>query len=103
MSISEKIQMIFRKEQVERIKVLETDPDAIYVVVDVHGMKCCQAKQFINNLINLARCKCVLTVIHGYKHGDAILNMVRNDLENKHITKKYLNNYNMGVTYLAIA
>lgn len=103
MHISEKIQLIFRSEEVERIRISERESGVISLVVDVHGMKCCQAKRFINNLINLARCECLLTVIHGYNHGDAILNMIRSDLENRHITDKYPDQYNKGITYLSVA
>ena len=73
------------------------------VLVDVHGMKCWQAKQFINNIINLSNRPFRLTVIHGYNHGTAIMDMVRNRLDNKRIMERAADQFNLGITYLAIA
>lgn len=102
MSIQERFSGIYTSKETRRIHVNET-VTGISVVVDVHGMTCSQAKRFINNLINVARCPFILTVIHGYNHGTAILRMVRNELDNQHITRRFLDQYNQGVTYLAIA
>lgn len=103
MSLSEKFEVIYPGDEVTRIQIFQKSNGELSVVVDVHGMKCRQAERFINNLINIARCRFVMTVIHGYNHGTAILEMVRNELDNRHIVNRYTDNYNRGVTYLAIA
>ncbi len=103
MSLSEKFAAIYPGDEVTRIQISQKNNGELSVVVDVHGMKCRQAERFINNLINIARCQFVMTVIHGYNHGTAILEMVRNELNNRHIVNRYTDNYNRGVTYLAIA
>lgn len=103
MSLSEKFVAIYPCDEVTRIQVLQKNNGDLSVVVDVHGMKCWQAERFINNLINIARCPFVMTVIHGYNHGTAILEMVRTKLSNRHIVNRYTDNYNRGITYLAIA
>lgn len=102
MSIQERLSGIYTNEETARIHITENN-NGIYVVVDLHGMRCGQAKRFINNLINIARCPFLLTVIHGYNHGTAILEMVRNELRNQHISRMFLDSHNQGVTYLAIA
>lgn len=102
MSIKERLSGIYTNEETARINITENS-DGISVVVDVHGMKCSQAKRFINNLINIARCPFLLTVIHGYNHGTAILEMVRSELKNQHISRMFLDSHNQGVTYLSIA
>lgn len=103
MSLSEKFAAIYPGDEVTRIQISQKNNGELSVVVDVHGMKCRQAERFINNLINIARCQFVMTVIHGYNHGTAILEMVRNEVNNRHIVNRYTDNYNRGVTYLAIA
>lgn len=103
MSLSEKFAAIYPCDEMTRIQVLQNANGEFSVVVDVHGMKCWQAERFINNLINIAQCPFVMTVIHGYNHGTAILEMVRTHLNNRHIANRYTDSYNRGVTYLAIA
>ena len=103
MSLSEKFAAIYYGDEGTRIQISQKNNGELSVVVDVHGMKCRQAERFINNLINIARCQFVMTVIHGYNHGTTILEMVRNELNNRHIVNRYTDNYNRGVTYLAIA
>lgn len=103
MSLSDKIAFLFPGDEGKRISVTETPSGNLSVSIDVHGLKCWQAERSIRNLINLARCPFTLTIIHGYNHGTAILDMVRNDLASSHIKSRYADNYNPGVTYLAIA
>lgn len=77
------------------------------VLVDIHGMTYSDAKQFINNAIaivsTLSQCPSQMTVIHGYNHGTALQHMVRNDLTNKHITHRILDDKNPGITRLIIS
>ena len=103
MTLSEKFSAIYPGEEASRIRVFTQRNGSISVVIDVHGMKCWQAERFINNLINIARCPFVMTVIHGYKHGTSILELVRKDLYNRHIVDRYSDKSNSGITYLAIA
>lgn len=103
MSIVEKIRYLFPGEDAGRICISETSAGSLTIVMDAHGMKCWQAERSINNLINLVRRPFRLTVIHGYNHGTAILDMVRNKLQNNRISARYEDMYNRGITYLAIA
>ena len=101
MVLQERLKTIFTTEEISRIHISE-NLTGISVVVDVHGLKCRQARRFVNNLINIARCPFIMTVIHGYNHGTAILEMIRGNLENRHIVHRFPDPYNRGVTHLTI-
>lgn len=100
--INTKLNMIFTNEEISRITVKENDSDKVNVVVDVHGMKCSQAKRFINNIINTIHSKFNLIVIHGYNHGTAIKDMLAESFINSHIVDKFLDPNNQGVTHMLI-
>ncbi len=76
------------------------------VLVDIHGMTCCAAKRYINNIINivstLSQNTCHMTIIHGYNHGTVLQQMVRNALVNKHITERIIDDKNPGITHYII-
>lgn len=101
MVLQERFKTIFTAEEISRIHISE-HLTGISVVVDVHGLKCSQARRFVNNLINIARCPFIMTVIHGYNHGTAILEIIRGNLENRHIVQRFPDPYNRGVTHLTI-
>ena len=54
-TIIARLEMIFSQTDIDRITVKDTVPKNLQVMVDVHGMKCCEAKKFINNIINAVR------------------------------------------------
>ena len=45
-----KLSFILSKNDMDRISLIFKDE--MRIIVDVHGMKCIQAKKFINNIIN---------------------------------------------------
>ena len=100
--ISSRLQMIFTHDELKRITVEEFHEKKTQIQVDVHGMKCCQAKRFINNIINIARCAFQLIIIHGYNHGTAIKDMLFENFSNTHIAKQYADPFNQGVTHMII-
>ena len=100
--ILEKLKLIFTEDEIARITV-DIEPECPNVTVDVHGLKCRDAKRLINNIINLLRVRFQLKVIHGYNHGTAIKNMLATNYTNSHVRKKYLDTYNQGVTYMVVA
>ena len=75
-TIIARLGMIFTQTDINRITIKETD-SKLQVTVDVHGMKCCEAKKFINNIINAVRTAFKLVIIHGYNHGTAIKDMLK--------------------------
>lgn len=102
MGIAEKMAFLFPGEERKRVRVSESSSGNLYISLDVHGMRCWQAKRSVNNLINIVQSPFILTVIHGYRHGTAILDMVRYEFNSKRIKEWRADNYNRGVTHLSI-
>lgn len=101
--IYDRINYIFTKEEINRLSIEDTPGNMLKVTVDVHGMKCSQAKRLINNLINVLRTSFVLRIIHGFNHGTAIRDMLSESFDNPHVAKKYLDPRNQGITFMQIA
>lgn len=101
--VNNRLKMIFTNEEIDRLTISEIDECKIRITADVHGMKCSQARRFINNIINTIRVAFQLIIIHGYNHGTAIKDMLAENFNNTHITEQYLDPYNQGVTHMLIA
>lgn len=101
--INSRLGMVFTNEEIGRLTINEIDENNIRIVADVHGMKCSQARRFINNIINIVRTPFQLIIIHGYKHGTAIKDMFSRNFCNTHVSEKHLDSYNQGVTHMLIA
>lgn len=101
--VNNRLRIVFTDEEISRLTISEVDERRIRIVADVHGMKCNQARRFINNIINTVRVAFQLIVIHGYNHGTAIKDMLAQNFSNTHITEKHADPYNQGVTHMLIA
>ena len=101
--VNSRLKMIFTQEEINRLKITEIDENKIRIIADVHGMKCSQARRFINNIINAVRVAFQLIVIHGYNHGTAIKDMLAENFSNSHIVEQHADFYNQGVTHMYIA
>lgn len=100
-----RLRMALTENELSRICIKEIAGEGIYVIVDVHGLGCCEAKRLINNLINLlyvVLAEFFLKVIHGYRHGTAIRDMLADGLTNSHIHTRFYDVRNKGVTSLLI-
>ena len=94
--------MVFTPSEIERI-TFEMKDEAIEVVkVDVHSLKCAIARRFINNIINLILGSVKLIVIHGFNHGTAIRDMLRQSFSNIKIDEIFSIVENDGVTCMTI-
>ena len=102
-TIIARLGMIFSQDEINRIKVRDEAKKNIRVIVDVHGMKCSQAKRFIYNIINTIKTAFKLVIIHGYNHGTAIKDMLADDFTNSHIVDQYQDPYNKGITHMVLA
>jgi DNA-nicking Smr family endonuclease len=102
-TIIARLGMIFSQDDISRITVKDEAEKNLMVTVDVHGMKCSQAKRFINNIINTIRTAFKLIIIHGYNHGTAIKDMLAANFTNSHIVDQYQDSYNKGITYMVLA
>lgn len=74
---------------------------SLFMSVDIHGMTCAEAKKFLESKIRTAPKHCELTVIHGYRGGHALMDMVRKDLKSTRIKRKILG-LNQGETILVL-
>lgn len=101
--IDYRLRMIFTKDELNRITVSVSAHHTLFIMVDVHGLTCCEARRFINNIINVIQCPFQLEVIHGYTHGTAIKEMLATNFRNVRITERHPDSYNYGVTYMTLA
>ncbi|TGX98806.1 hypothetical protein E5357_07530 [Hominisplanchenecus murintestinalis] len=102
-TIITRLGMLFSQDDIARIVVKEKGEKKLQVTVDVQGMKCKQAKRFINNIINTIREAFEMVIIHGYNHGTAIKDMLAGNFTNTHIVEQYQDPYNKGVTHMVLA
>ena len=94
--------MIYTTEELSRI-IVEDDDNQLNIIVDVHGMKCREARRLINNLILLISGSFTMEIIHGYIHGTAIKEMIAKETINNRIKNRYEDTWHYGVTYLNVA
>lgn len=75
-------------------------PDDEKIVLDLHNMQEDEARFYLERAIETAEEKIKeIVVIHGYRQGQIILNMVRKEFKHKKIEKKIIP-YNKGVTLI---
>ncbi len=66
--------------------------------INLHNMQVAEAKYYLDNFITTAPANIKeIIVIHGYKKGQALLNMVRHDFKHKRIKEKSIP-FNKGIT-----
>ena len=95
--------LILTKEEMERLNFKETKDGGIEITANVHGLKVYQAKRLINNIINISKTDIKMNVIHGYNHGTAIKEMIKNDITNSRVYYIIPDRHNMGVTHIFAA
>lgn len=70
------------------------------IILDLHDMQEDEARFYLERAIETAESKVKeIVVIHGYRKGQTILNMVRKEFNHKKIEKKVVP-YNKGVTLI---
>lgn len=68
--------------------------------INLHDMQVLEAQYYLDKLITTAPANIKeIVVIHGYKKGQALLNMVRNNFKHQRIKEKVIP-YNKGITLL---
>lgn len=100
--IISKLKLIFTEPELNRLTIQEKNNGKTRITADVHGMKCFEARRFINNIINIVHAAFQLIIIHGYNHGTAIKDMLSHNFQNNHIYKQFPDPYNKGVTHMFI-
>lgn len=101
--IRTRLKMVLTQNELDRISIFESKTGKIRISADVHGMKCYEARKFINNIINIVRIAFQLVIIHGYNHGTAIKEMLAQNFSNNHIYEQFPDPRNQGVTHMLIA
>ena len=75
-------------------------PEEDKLQIDLHDMQVLEAKYYLDKLITTAPSNIKeIVVIHGYKKGHALLDMVRKDFKHDRIKGKVIP-YNKGITLL---
>lgn len=70
------------------------------IIVDLHNMQEDEARFYLEKAIDTAEDKIKeIVVVHGYRKGQTILNMVRKEFRHKKIEKKIIP-YNKGITLI---
>lgn len=70
------------------------------IVIDLHDMQEQEARFYLERAIDTAEEKIKeIVVVHGYRKGQVILNMVRREFRHKRIEKKVIP-YNKGITLI---
>ncbi len=73
------------------------------IAVDLHRLDRRNAMKLLNNIINLAKHSGRIDAIHGYRHGTAIMESVRNEFHNRKVRTIQACPTNPGITYLQVA
>ena len=91
--------IIFGNDDLQRINVISNNE----VSVDLHGLGTRASLTLVNNVINLNRGKCELSIIHGFHHGTALKDMINRRFTNHRIIGMKPVEGNPGVTVLECA
>ena len=94
-----RMMFVLSKDDAYRIKVSKEGETPV-VTVDLHGLNRYQAEKILKNLLNVSRQEFKLNVIHGYNHGTGLKEMIANRFQNSHISEKFTDNRNMGLTHI---
>ena len=69
-------------------------------ILDLHNMEVEEARFYLEKAIDTAEYKIKeIVVVHGYRKGQTILNMVRREFKHKRIERKVIP-YNKGMTLI---
>lgn len=90
------MKMILKKDDIARVGINGENSFS----VDLHGLGTKDSMVLVNNLINLNRNACKITIIHGFNHGTALKEMINGRFENKRIANRNSVANNPGITIL---
>lgn len=75
-------------------------PNEEKIILDLHDMQEDEARYYLEKAIDTAEPKIKeIVVIHGYRKGQIILNMVRKEFKHKKIERKEIP-FNKGITLI---
>ncbi len=100
--IIDRLHMIYTDEYIGRLRIA-VSKGHVSITADVHGLTVKEARRFINNIITILDIPLTLIIIHGYRHGHAIKEMIMDNFTNSKVICKIPDPVNKGVTNLAVA
>lgn len=71
----------------------------VEVIFNAHGTSVRETLVCMKNLINLIRCPFKLSVIHGYRHGQAIMKAIRTTFCSPRVCRMCTDFWNPGITH----
>ena len=75
-------------------------PEEAKLEINLHDMQVFEAEYYLDKFITTAPANIKeIIVIHGYKKGQALLNMVRHEFKHERIKEKVIP-YNKGITLI---
>lgn len=98
-NIKVRLSLILTEDDMKRLTFKDKEGEK-KIIADMHGMKCKQARRFLNNLLNIIRTAVELIIVHGFNHGTAIKDMILGDFYNEHISLISPDSHNKGVTHI---
>lgn len=97
-----RLRVVFSQSELSRLSINLDESHEIRITADVHGMTCYEAKRFLRNIINILRIAFKLTVIHGYRHGTAIKEMLVNNFSSNRVSRIIGIPSNLGRTEMVV-
>lgn len=98
-----KLELILTKDEISRIISKVKEDGEPEVTLDLHKLTVREARRLIGNIIAVNRERFELNLIHGYNHGTALRDMIRQEFKNPRIYERKQYSYNAGVTTFEIA
>lgn len=101
--IYDRMTYILSGSELDRIHVYN-DVDGMTVLrIDLHLMTRKAVKKLLDETILLMRFPFRLDLIHGFKNGTVLKDMIEHEYSNERITDMYIPEYNPGETFLEVA
>ncbi len=100
-SLQQKLKKGFSESYFKRFRLICSEEGLItQIMLDVHGLSCQEVKELVEDIIMITGGHYMIEVIHGYRNGTKIRDMLRKNYINSKICYIDTNPINRGVTYL---
>lgn len=100
--ITHRLNTIFDLSTLDRITIIYSNKGKIIITIDLHKLSCTEAKRLLNNVIANVRIESRIDVIHGYRHGTRIKDMIHTHYSCSRIQALYVDPDNLGLTHINI-
>ena len=98
-----RMEFIYTNDEMSRFTFSSPSETTLFIQVDLHNLSCFEARRLLNNLMLLVQDQFELLIIHGYRHGQALKDMLWFDYENQRLAGRYDIDYNPGETLFKVA